>query len=192
MIEPSVALHAIQHTGTRGLGPRGIQPRLGRLATKGIVHRLSGLAEAQHAVDLVISSATRTLRIFEASLADPAWGQPDRIAALERLVRQSRMNSVHIVLHRAGTLERDCPRLMQLLRKMGHAFEIRQSIEPAASASDAFVIADAGSFWHQLHPDARASKIGLDTVADATNLLRRFEQIWQSSEPTTTTTVLGL
>jgi hypothetical protein len=152
----------------------------------------SSLTESRLAINSVIGSARKIIRIFERDLGDAGFRDPDRIRLLESFVLAARGNSVRIVLHDTHNLDRDCARLMALFRRNAHAFTINRTVEAAGSATDALVIADEHSFWHRLHQDQPRVTFTIgDSIATAP-LLHRFEEIWESSEPAVAATLLGL
>lgn len=152
----------------------------------------SSVAESRMAINNVIGSARRVIRIFERDLSDAGFRDPDRIRLLESLVLAGRGNSVRIVLHDSRNLDRDCARLMALFRRNAHAFAINRTVETAGSATDALVIADEHSFWHRLHQDQPRVTFTIgDNNATAT-MLHRFEEIWEASELAVAATLLGL
>ena len=53
-------------------------------------------------------------------------------------------------------LERECPRLLMLLRQFPMSIEIHRTLAQARNAADPFVVADDHSVWHQLAPRAAA------------------------------------
>jgi len=152
----------------------------------------SSLTESRLAINNVIGSARKVIRIFERDLTDAGFRDPDRIRLLESFILARRGNGVSIVLHDTRYLDRDCARLMALFRRNTHAFTINRTVDTACSAVDALVIADEHSFWHRLHQDQPRVTFAIgDSIATAP-LLHRFEEIWESSEPAVAGTLLGL
>src|SRR4029077_2522397 len=85
--------------------------------------RFEGMREYEAVIDQLIPQTQRTIRIFDRTLSR-AYNTLQRFEALQRFVRASRANRVTIVLHDAGTVERDCPRVIELLRLFSTAIKI--------------------------------------------------------------------
>ncbi len=161
-------------------------------AAAGTTERFVGMADARRAIDRVIASAHRTLRIFEPDLADPGYRSIERIGLIEAFLAAGRGNRIRIVLHEIRQLERECPRILALLRYHSHAMEIRMTVDSARNAHDALVIADEHSYWHRAHVGQPRSIAVLDDAAATAPWAGRFEEIWESSDAAVSATVLGL
>ncbi|HYC38627.1 MAG TPA: hypothetical protein VEC19_19525 [Usitatibacter sp.] len=153
---------------------------------------LFGIAESQAAIDEVIASAGRTLRIFDITLANRGFNSPARAEKLRELLVAGRAHRILIALHETGPLERDCPRLLTLLRQFPMSIEIHRTIAQARNAMDPFVIADDHSLWRQMHHEQPRAVLALRSPADVAPILQRFEEIWELSEPAVSATRLGL
>ena len=158
----------------------------------GISEHHDTLAAGRDAVDRVIAAAQHELRIFECDLSDPGYRAAERAVLLEKFLAARRSNRLLISLHETAHLEREAPRLLALLRRYSHAIEIRATFGPARGARDCLVIADRHSYWHRMHIDQPRSVSALGDATAAAPLLDRFEEIWASSDPAVSATVLGL
>lgn len=148
--------------------------------------------ESRAAINRVISSARRSIRIFDRDLGDPGYRDPTRMQMLEWFILAGRRNKVEIVLHETRYLDRDCARLMGLFRRYGEAFVIHRTLNAARDATDALVIADEHSYWHLIHQDQPHAMFALGDSAKTAPLAHRFMEILESSEPSLNPTVLGL
>ena len=144
--------------------------------------RISGIAESQEAIDQVIAEAKTTLRLFDVSLANRGFNSPRRIEMLKNFIVAGRANRLLIALHEPETLERDSPRLLNLLRLFSSSIEIHRTVAQARQAMDPFIVADDHSVWHQLHYSQPRAVVALHSPADATPILQRFDEIWEQSE----------
>ncbi len=153
---------------------------------------LTGNADASRAIDAVVAKATRHLRIFDHTLKDRGFNAPARFETLRQFLLHDRTAEIRIVLHDVDTVQRDCPRLMTLLRQFPVAVRINCTVGAAQQAHDPMVIADDAHFWHHLHYQHPRSVLTLDSAADAKGLVDRFEEIWESSEFGISATSLGL
>jgi len=154
--------------------------------------RLSTNAESREAIDQVIAAARTTLRIFDRSLGTRGFNAPKRAEALRAFLVAGRSHRILIALHEPETLERDCPRLLMLLRQYPMSIEIHRTLKQARNAMDPLIVADDHSVWHQLHIDQARAIVALHSPADATPLAQRFDEIWEQSEPAVFATTLGL
>ena len=154
--------------------------------------KLMGVAESLAAIDEVIGVATRTLRIFDITLANRGFNSPARIDKLRALLVAGRAHRLLIAVHETDPLERDCPRLIMLLRQFPMSIEIHRTLAQARDAMDPFVIADDHSVWHQLHHTQPRAIVALHSPADAVPIAQRFEEIWALSEPAVSATRTGL
>jgi hypothetical protein len=155
-------------------------------------HRhLAALQEYQAALDLVLARPARTLRVFDRVLGE-AWNSPARTETLRGFLLRSRTQRLLVVLHETSTLVRDCPRLMDLLRRFSHAISIHETPPQAKQVYDPFVLADERDYVHRFHYDSARGLLALDDPQGALALAHRFEEIWEASTPAVSATTLGL
>jgi hypothetical protein len=154
--------------------------------------KLFGTAESQQAIDEVIDAAERTIRIFDITLANRGFNTPERAGKLREFLVRGRAHRLLIALHETELLERECPRLLVLLRQFPMSIEIHRTIMQARNATDPCVIADDHSVWHLLHHEQPRAIVALHSPADALPLCQRFDEIWELSEPAVSATTLGL
>jgi hypothetical protein len=170
----------------QGQTPEAEEPR------KPDYRALFGIAESQAAIGEVIASARRTLRIFDITLANRGFNSPARTEQLRQLLVAGRAHRLMIALHETDPLERDCPRLIALLRQFPMSIEIHRTIAQARNATDPFAVADDHSVWHQMHHEQPRAIVALHSPADAMPIAQRFDEIWDLSEPAVSATKLGL
>ncbi len=153
---------------------------------------ISGIAESNAAIDEVVAAAQRTIRVFDVNLAHRGFNAPARAEKLRAFLVASRAHRLLVALHETEGLERDCPRLITLLRQFPMSIEIHRTLAQARNAQDPFVLADEHSVWHQLHHTQPRAIVALHSPPDASPLAQRFEEIWDLSEPAVSSTTLGL
>jgi hypothetical protein len=152
---------------------------------------LSGVNEFENALDDVIALAQRELRIFDTTLGS-RFNSTVRADAIRRFLLSSRRNRLRIVLHDPAPLDRNCPRMMQLLRSFSHAISINETHPQAKLVYDPFAVADEQHFARRFHFDEMRGLCGLDDPIGARTLIDRFEEIWEASSPSVSATTLGL
>jgi hypothetical protein len=153
---------------------------------------ISGAAESLAAIESVVEAAERTLRIFDVSLSSRGFNTPARAERLRQFLVGGRAHRVLIALHETSLLERENPRLLNLLRQFPMSIEIHRTLGQARNAQDPFVVADDHSVWHQLHFEQPRAIVALQSPADALPIAQRFDEIWELSEPAVSATTLGL
>ena len=154
--------------------------------------QISGIAESNAAIDEVIATAQRTLRIFDFTLMNRGFNSPSRYDALRHFLVAGRAHRILMALHEPELLERECPRLMMLLRQFPMSIAIHRTVSMARSAMDPFVLADDRSVWHQMHYSQLRAIVALHSPVDAVPIVQRFNEIWDQSEPAISATTTGL
>jgi len=152
---------------------------------------LEGPAQYDTALDDLLSAARRTVRIFE-YVAGRNYNTLRRQESLRRLLLARRTNRVCIVLHDAGNIVRDCPRLVALLRQFSHNLSIHQVLPAAKHVYDPFAIADDTRFVHRFHYEDMRGVESIGDIAGTRLLIRRFDEIWATSVPAVAATIIGL
>jgi len=154
--------------------------------------QISGIAASIEAIGEVVAQARTTLRLFDYKLAHRGFNSPERAEQLRRFFVAGRAHRLLIALHEPEMLERECPRLLALLRQFPMSIEIHRTLAQARTATDPFIVADDHSVWHQLHHDQQRAIVALHSPNDAFPIAQRFDEIWDLSEPAVSATTLGL
>jgi hypothetical protein len=162
------------------------------MAPKPSYRPLLGIAESLAAIDEVVGAAQRAIRVFDVSLSNRGFNSPGLAEKLRHFIVAGRAHRLYIALHNTDQLDRDCPRLLALLRQFPMSIEIHRTIAQARNAMDPFVIADDHSVWHQHHHEQPRSIVAIHSPPDVVPILERFEEIWSLSEPAVSATTLGL
>ena len=153
--------------------------------------RFEGMREYEALIDQLIPQTERTIRIFDKTLSR-AYNTAARFEALRRFLLAGRANRLMIVLHEAGTVERDCPRMIELLRLFSTAVKINETLEPAKQVYDPFVIFDASHYVHRFHYNHLRAAQGTNDVVGTQQLLDRYAEIWEASAPAVSANTTGL
>ena len=151
-----------------------------------------GIADSLAAIDEVIDSAQRTIKVFDISLSNRGFNSPGRAEKLRSFLVAGRAHRLLIALHETDMLPRENARLLALLRQFPMSIEIHRTVAQARSAHDPFVVADDHSVWHQQHWDQPRGIVAVHSPADALPIAQRFDEIWELSEPAVSATTLGL
>ncbi|MDO8893009.1 MAG: hypothetical protein Q8K43_06720 [Sulfurimicrobium sp.] len=154
--------------------------------------RLEGPLEYEQAIDTIIRQASHQLRIFDYDLRNQGYNSPQRFELLQNFLLANRTNQVTIVLHDTRYLASECPRMVNLIRQFSHAINVYQTTAEARVASDPFIIADDAHFLHRFHYEHPRAALSLHDKEAALDLIRRFNEIMELSEPAAPATTLGL
>ena len=152
---------------------------------------LLGDAEYEAALDTALAKAQRSIRIFEHTLGR-GYNLPQRFELLHRFLLTSRRNRLQIVVHQPQTIDRNCPRILSLLRLHSHAISIHETHSNAKSVYDPFTVVDDHSFVHRFHFDEMRGLLALDDPIGTHTLAERYDEIWEASSPTVPATTIGL
>ncbi len=150
-----------------------------------------GNAEFDTAIDKVLANASNTIRIFDHTLGS-GYNTVARCGLLRKFLLSSRRNSLQIVLHDTQSLDRNCPRILQMLRTHSHAIAIHETHLSAKSVYDPFVVVDSCCFVHRFHFDEKRGLCAIDDPLGAQTFIERFGEIWEASSPAVFATTLGL
>ena len=161
-------------------------------APKPTYRPISGIAESLAAIEEVVGAAQHAIRIFDVALSNRGFNSPGLTEKLRQFLVAGRAHRIYIALHNTDLLERESPRLLQLLRQFPMSIEIHRTLAQARIANDPFVVADDHSVWHQHHYEQLRAIVALHSPADATPIMQRFDEIWEQSEPAVSATTLGL
>ena len=144
------------------------------------------------AIDAVLSAAHKEVCIFDADLKDLNFESRERAEAIGTFLSGGRDRSLRVVLHDPEHLSRSSPRMMELLRRYGHCFSVRQTPESLRTLADSFVLADESSGVIRFHADHFRGKLLVNQPLEIHDWQQRFENLWLESLPAVSATHLGL
>jgi hypothetical protein len=152
---------------------------------------LLGTADHEKAIDTVLHRAEKRILIFDHSLGK-GYNSVARTETIRQFLLSNRRNTLQIVLHDTQSLDRNCPRLLSLLRVHGHAISIHETHLSAKSVYDPFMVVDDHSFVHRFHFDELRGLLALDDPVGTHPFIERFAEIWEASSAAVSSTTLGL
>jgi len=153
--------------------------------------KIDGRHEYEAALDELLARPGRRLRIFDQQLGR-GYNSLHRHDALRRLLLAGRAARVQIVVHDASNLQRDCPRLVNLLRQFSHALSIHETTADAKGVYDPFAVLDERDYVHRFHYNDTRGLFAFDDPLEALSFVQRFEELWEASETAVSGTTLGL
>ena len=146
----------------------------------------------RHVLD-ILGRATREVILFDADLKETGLESAAGIAALEAFfTRHTVPDCVRVVVHDAGFIERECPRLLRLLASFGHRIRIRVSARQHAAIDQAFIVVDGQHVLTRFHRDNARGKLILDDGVRAAQLADLFDTVWENAQQGPTGMPLGL
>lgn len=153
--------------------------------------RFEGMREYEAIIDGLIPTTQRFIRVFDRTLST-AWNTPQRQEALRQFLLANRQNRLLIVVHEAETIDRICPRLVELVRQFGASLKIHETQSLAKQVYDPFVIFDASHYVHRFHYRFLRAAHGTNDLLGAQQLIDRYAEIWDASAPAVTSGTSGL
>jgi hypothetical protein len=142
--------------------------------------RFEGVREYEELIDGLIPQTQRVIRVFDRSLSG-TWNSAQRCEALRQFLLASRLSRLFIVVHDAEPIERECPRLVDLVRQFSAAVRIHETLSPAKHVYDPFVVFDASHYVHRFHYRYLRAAHGANDLIGAQQLLDRYAEIWDAS-----------
>ena len=142
--------------------------------------RFEGMREYEALIDGLIPQTQRVIRVFDQTLS-PSWNSSERYETLRQFLLSNRANRLLIVVHDAEPIERDRPRMVDLVRQFGTAVRIHETLSLAKQVYDPFVVFDAGHYVHRFHYRFLRASHGANDLVGARALLDRFAEIWDAS-----------
>ena len=145
-----------------------------------LYRRFEGMREYEELLDGLIPQTQRFIRVFDRTLS-PSWNSSQRHELLRRFLLADRTNRLLIVVHDAEPIERDRPRIVDLVRQFGTSVRVHQTLTPAKQLYDPFVVFDANHYLHRFHYRFLRAAQGSNDLVGAQQLLDRFSEIWEAS-----------
>ena len=153
--------------------------------------RFEGMGEYEAVIDELIPQTQRYVRVFDQALSR-AWNSSARSEALRQFLLANRTNRLLIVVHDAEPIERECPRLVDLVRQFSAAVRIHETLSLAKGVYDPFVVFDANHYVHRFHYRYLRAAHGSNDLVGSQQLLDRFAEIWEASAHAVTAGASGL
>ena len=146
--------------------------------------------DVSSALDEIISKTQRTLDVFDQSLALQDWGNQARCEAL-KVAMLARRVRVRMLIVDAHVVTTELPRMMQLLKTLGHQISIMAAPEGAFSASN-FVVADQQHLLFRPNSVRSTGSVIFDNRYKSMAYVNTFEVIWQQGGRRVFPEALGL
>jgi hypothetical protein len=155
------------------------------------IRHFEGRAAYETAIDELLAGAQARICVFEPALS-PQYNSSRRQEVLRAFLRADRTRQIRIVVHDAASIPGQCPRLMQLLRQFSHALHIHETPEEGKRIYDPFCLIDSLGYVRKFHFEDARGVTSKEDEPTASELMRRFDELWELSTPAVTATILGL
>lgn len=127
-------------------------------------------------------SARQKLVIYDHDLEKTGLESRAGIAALEALcIRSGATDGIRILVRSPRFIERDCPRLQQLLQDFGHRIVVKVVRKGEATSDQPFIVDDNTAYVVRFHHDGPRGKAHSADSLVANRLLAQFETMWQNA-----------
>jgi hypothetical protein len=133
--------------------------------------------DVSHAINELIDRTQRTLDVFDHSLALQDWGSRARCEALQRAALVHHVN-VRLLVVDAHFVSTQVPRLLTLLKSIGHRVTIMES-DARELPGSSFAVADRQHFLFR--PDSVQSKgaLNFSNPAKSMGYADSFQVLWE-------------
>ena len=149
-------------------------------------------AEVSDFLAMLAENATREIVIFAPRL-DGAYFNNSRFArALASFAARHRQNLARIVIEDTDQTLRDNDRLVGLCRRLSDFIHMHQVSEEHLGIHEMFMVVDHRGYLHQQDTDKPDCVIHPKNGHDAVLLTRRFNELWDRSEPIVALRAAGL
>lgn len=146
----------------------------------GAVHGNDALTQA---IAALLQQARREIRLFAPYLDAAVFGSPSIAQALAAFAARHRRNRAHLLLEDTAQLQRDSGRLLDSVRRVADAAELRAVEENDRGARDLFVIADRAAFLVQEDIGRADAVVTTQAPREIAELIGRFDVAWERAVP---------
>ena len=137
--------------------------------------KIDSLIEYDSFFNLMITKTSRTIKIFDYAL-NSSYNDLQRISSTIRFLSSHPSNRIHIVVHDASLLQRNCPRWMNFMRTYSQSCLLEQTHPTNKHFETAFVIFDHRHFCHRFHSLRSNGKFCVNHLEQSRYLIKIFEQ----------------
>ena len=136
--------------------------------------------------------STRTLDIVSRDLDWRVYDTPEFIEAVKQMVLNSRHARVRILIQDAGPMVSRGHRMLELSRRLSTFIDIRVPGREHAHYNYACLVADGGGTVYQSLADRYDATVNFHDPAGASDLIREFDEKWETAQPDPNLRRLGI
>lgn len=149
-------------------------------------------SEVSDFLAMLVENATREIVIFAPQL-DSAYFNTSRFSrALASFAARHRQNLARIVIEDTDQAIRDNDRLVGLCRRLSDFIHMQQVAEEHLGIREMFLVVDHRGYLHQQDTASPNCVIHPNDGHEAILLTRRFNELWDRSEPIVALRAAGL
>ena len=150
-------------------------------------------SEHDSAVQEILDLSPSTLQVFDEDLSPLKLENPERIAALNRLLASGQEGrQLTIVVQKTDFVRQYSPQLLKLLRVYSPTLRIIHAPPHLDALKDSLLIADGRHALVRFHRDHARSRLIIDESQECKPYLKRFEEILGEGGDPISAITLGL
>jgi hypothetical protein len=131
----------------------------------------------------LIETGQREIGVCAPQLDPHLFNTPRLHRSLAGFVARHRHNRVRLLVEDAGQAVRDNDRIVDLARRLSNFLDVRQFGEQHRGIRELFVLIDHAGYLHQQDLTRLEAVSDAHGVRLAAELRRRFQEMWDRSEP---------
>lgn len=187
-----IAASALEQTGLTAIIKTMSPPVDPTTETQAEHQRLQTREQVDIAIVAIFQQAQHQLALF-APYLDAHYFNTARIETLiGEFIARRRDNQLRVLVEDTRHTLRTNARLAQLAHRLPDCMQLRQVGENHRGLRDVWLVADHSGYFHQPDVERADSVTSLHAPRTAVQLARRFEQMWEQSEPAEDLNRLGL
>jgi hypothetical protein len=155
-------------------------------------HRLVGRDAVATGVADILGRAHRFVSIYAPMLEPTYFNTPAVREALAHLTAGGRPNAARILVEQGDATVRNNGRIADLAQRMSGFVQIRELSEETPATMEMYVLIDRDGYLHQKDTGTPQCIIDFSTASQRGALARRFDQLWERSQPIPGLHVTGL
>lgn len=153
---------------------------------------ITDYAAAMDAVLATVAAARHRLRIYAPALDPRLFGGSALAVALGELATRHARNRIRVLVEDPASILQSVPRVLALVRRLPSFVAARRTGESQVAPLEMFVLADRSAYVHQPRMDQLRAFADLADGRTTSQLTRRFDALWDASEPIAGIQTLGL
>ncbi len=125
----------------------------------------------------------RLLDISSRHLDPMIYDTAEFVAAVRELARRSRYTQIRILVHSPGQLVARGHRLLEVAQALSSFIQVRVPGDEHRDFNEAMLIADRCGYIHRPLADRHEAAADFNDPQTCTDLLRRFDIVWEAADP---------
>lgn len=153
---------------------------------------IRGRDEIRDQFAVLAEEAKREVALFSPQLDSYFFNNGRFARALASFAARHRHNRARILVEDTSQALRDNDRLVALLRRLSDFLDMREVGEEHRGVRDMFIVVDHGGYLHRQDMSKPECLTNAHDPQEAVQLLRRFNEMWNRSEPIASLRTAGL